>query len=65
MSWLVHFICEADDLNDNDYAQLFYRREIAILSKFEKETGIRPDEIINRCMDFERDKIFPPLSPQP
>jgi uncharacterized repeat protein (TIGR04076 family) len=60
---LAHFVCEAADLSDSDYAQPFYRREIAILEKIERETGIRTDEILNRFTDFERDKISPPLTP--
>ena len=60
---MAYFICEADDLSDSDYAQPLYRREISIFSKVEKETGIKPDEISNRCIDFERDKISPLLSP--
>ena len=60
---LAHFACEAVDLSDSDYAQPFYRREIAILEKIEKEAGIKTDEILNRFTDFERDKISPPLTP--
>ena len=60
---LAHFSCEAIDLSDSDYAQPFYRREIAILGKIEKEPGIKTDEIINRFTDFEREKISPPLTP--
>ncbi len=60
---LAHFICEAVDLSDSDYAQPFYRREIAILEKVEKEPGIKIDEILNRFTDFEKDKISPPLTP--
>jgi uncharacterized repeat protein (TIGR04076 family) len=60
---LAHFSCEPVDLSDSDYAQPFYRREIAILEKIEKEAGIKTGEILNRFTDFERDKISPPLTP--
>ena len=60
---LAHFNCEAVDLSDSDYAQPFYRRETAILDKIKKEPGIKPEEIMNRFTDFEREKISPPLTP--
>jgi len=59
---LAHFSCEAVDLSDSDYAQPFYRREIAILERIKKEPGIKAEDIINRFTDFERDKISPPLT---
>ncbi len=60
---LAHFVCEAVDLSDSGYAQPFYRREIAILEKIEREAGIKTAEILGRFTDFERDKISPPLTP--
>ena len=60
---LAHFSCEAADISDSDYAQPFYRREIAILDKIDKEPGIKTDAIISRFSDFEREKISPPLTP--
>jgi len=60
---LAHFACEPVDLSDSDYAQPFYRREIAILEKVEKEPGISIEEIPGRFTDFEREKISPPLTP--
>ena len=60
---LAHFSCEAVDISDSDYAQPFYRREIAILEIVKKEAGIKTEEIINRFTDFERKKISPPLTP--
>jgi len=60
---LAHFVCEPVDLSDSDYAQPFYRREIAILEEVEKEAGIKIDEILGRFTDFERDEISPPLTP--
>jgi len=60
---LAHFTCEAVDLSNSDYAQPFYRREIGVLGKIEKEPGIKTGEIIDRFSDFEREKISPPLTP--
>jgi uncharacterized repeat protein (TIGR04076 family) len=60
---LAHFACEAVDLSDSDYAMPYYRREISILEKIEKEPGIKIGEILGRFTDFERDEISPPLSP--
>jgi uncharacterized repeat protein (TIGR04076 family) len=60
---LAHFSCEPVDLSDSDYAQPFYRREIAILEKIEKEPGIKTGKILEKFTDFEREKISPPLSP--
>jgi uncharacterized repeat protein (TIGR04076 family) len=59
---LAHFSCEAVDLSDSDYAQPFYRREITILEKIEKEPGIAKEKILGKFTEFERDKISPPLT---
>jgi uncharacterized repeat protein (TIGR04076 family) len=60
---LAHFSCEPVDISDSDYAQPFYRREIAVLDKIGKEPGITTDKILGKFTDFERDRISPPLSP--
>jgi uncharacterized repeat protein (TIGR04076 family) len=60
---LAHFSCEPVDLSDSDYAQPFFRREIAILEKIEGEAGIKTGDIIKRFTGFERNKISPPLRP--
>jgi uncharacterized repeat protein (TIGR04076 family) len=59
---LAHFSCEPVDISDSDYAQPFYRREIAILEKVEQEPGIKTSEIVERFNEFERDNISPPLT---
>jgi uncharacterized repeat protein (TIGR04076 family) len=59
---LAHFVCEAVDLSDSDYAQPFYRRAIAILEKIEAEPGIKTGEILGRFTDFQRNKISPVLT---
>ena len=60
---LAEFSCDAVDLSDSEYCQPFYRREIAILEKIEKEPGIKVEEILGKFTDFEREKISPPLTP--
>ena len=60
---LAEFTCEAVDLSDSEYAQPFYRREIAVLGKIEAEPGIKTDEILDRFTNFEKEKISPPLTP--
>jgi uncharacterized repeat protein (TIGR04076 family) len=60
---LAHFTCEAVDIADSDYAQPFYRRELAVLEKIRKAPGIQTDDIINWFTPFEREKISPPLTP--
>jgi uncharacterized repeat protein (TIGR04076 family) len=60
---LAHFKCEPVDLSDSEYAQPFYRREIAVLKRIEDEPGIPINEIINRFTPFEREDIAPVLTP--
>jgi uncharacterized repeat protein (TIGR04076 family) len=60
---LAHFSCEPVDISDSEYAQPFYRREVAVLGKIEEEPGIKADDILGRFTDFEREKISPPLTP--
>jgi len=60
---LAHFSCEPVDLSDSEYAQPFYRREIAILEKIEAEPGIKTSEILDRFTDFEKNGIGPRLTP--
>lgn len=60
---LAHFACEPVDLSDSEYAQPFYRKEIAILEKIEAEPGIKATQIIDRFTLFERDEIGPILTP--
>ncbi len=60
---LAHFACEPVDLSDSEYAQPFYRKEIAILHKIEAEPGIQPGHILDRFTKFEREEIGPVLTP--
>ena len=60
---LAHFMCEPCDICDSEYAQPFYRREVAILEKIEAEPGIKTAEILDRFTDFEIIGIGPRLTP--
>lgn len=60
---LAEFFCEAVDLSDGEYAQPFYRREIAVLEKIEIEPGLGVSEIMSRFTDFEKNGISPRLTP--
>ncbi len=60
---LAHFSCEAVDISDSEYAQPFYRRELAILDKIKRAPGVKTDDILKRFTAFEREKISPPLTP--
>lgn len=60
---LAHFACEPIDLSDSDYAQPFYRKEIAVLEKVEAEPGIETTKILDRFSPFEREEIGPVLTP--
>jgi uncharacterized repeat protein (TIGR04076 family) len=57
------FIAEAFDLASGGFDTPYYMREMSILEKIKNEPGIKTDMIINRFTDWERDEIFPPLTP--
>ena len=60
---LAHFSCDPIDISDSEYAQPFYRREIAILEKIESEPGIKTSEILDRFTEFQKNNISPKLTP--
>ncbi len=60
---LAHFACEPVDISDSEYAQPFYRKEIAILDKIVAEPGIEITRILERFTEFERAGIGPILTP--
>ena len=60
---LARFCVEPYDLADCDYAQPFYRREIAILDKIAAEPGIKEEDIISRFTDWEVNGISPRMTP--
>ena len=57
------FMAEAFDLASAGFDTPYYMREMSILEKIKKEPGIQTDMIIKRFTDWERDEIFPPLTP--
>jgi hypothetical protein len=57
------FIAEPFDLASAGFDMPFYMREMSILEKIKNEPGIKAEMIINRFTDWERDEIFPPLTP--
>jgi hypothetical protein len=59
----AQFLCEAVDLAAGGFNQPYYRREIAILEKIKAEPGIATEKIRDRFTEWERDEIYPPLTP--
>jgi uncharacterized repeat protein (TIGR04076 family) len=57
------FIAEAFDLASGGFDTPYYMREMSILEKIKKEPGIDGEAILARFTDWERDEIFPPLTP--
>ena len=57
------FIAEPFDLASAGFDTPYYMREMSILEKIKSEPGIQADMIINCFSDWERDEIFPPLTP--
>ena len=41
----------------------YHMLEMSILEKLQKEPGIKMHEVINWFTDWERDEVFPPLTP--
>ena len=58
-----HFVAEAIDLASAGFDTPYYMREMSILEKIKDEPGIQTEMIIKRFTDWERDEIFPPLTP--
>jgi hypothetical protein len=59
----AQFLCEAVDLAAGGFHLPYYRRQIAILEKIKAEPGIETGEIRDRFTDWEREEIYPPLTP--
>lgn len=57
------FIAEPFDLASGGFDTPYYMREMSILEKIKKEPGITAEAILTRFTDWERDEIFPPLTP--
>jgi len=57
------FIAEPFDLASGGFDTPYYMREMSLLEKIKDEPGIQTEMIIKRFTDWERDEIFPPLTP--
>lgn len=57
------FVAEPFDLASGRLDLPYYRRQMSLLEKVRNEPGIRTDAVISRFSDWERDEIFPPLTP--
>lgn len=57
------FLAEPFDLAEGGFHTPFYRREMGIFEKIQTEPGISTDEILDRFSEWEREEIFPPLTP--
>jgi hypothetical protein len=59
----AYFICEPYALADVGDALPYYKREMAILDKIKSDPGLTPDELLKTFSEWEREEIYPPLSP--
>jgi hypothetical protein len=57
------FMAEPFDLASGGFNTPYYMREMSILEKIKKEPGIPANLVLSRFTDWERDNIFPPLTP--
>jgi len=57
------FQIEPVDLASGGYFLGDYRREMSILEKIKAEPGLTVDDILGKYNDFERDVVYPKLSP--
>jgi hypothetical protein len=54
---------ESFDLASGGYTLPYYRREMSLLEKIRNEPGLTADEILSKFTEWEREEIYPPLSP--
>jgi uncharacterized repeat protein (TIGR04076 family) len=57
------FVVEPFDLADVGDSLPYYRREMAILEKLKAKPGLTPEEVLAEFTEWERDEIYPRLSP--
>lgn len=57
------FMAEPFDLAEGGNHTPIYMREMSIFEKVKKEPGIGVNEVLGRFTDWERDEIWPPLTP--
>lgn len=57
------FQAEPDGLAELGWFTPYYMRQMNILEKIKAEPGISKEEIRNRFSEWEREEIYPPLTP--
>ena len=57
------FKCEPIGLADGGDTLPYYNREMSILEKIKSEPGLTADEMLNKFSEWERNEIYPPLTP--
>jgi uncharacterized repeat protein (TIGR04076 family) len=57
------FLAEPSGLAEFGWFTPYYMREMKILEKIKAEPGISKEEILKRFSDWEREEIYPPLTP--
>jgi len=57
------FVCEPIGLANGGDSLPYYNREMSILEKIKSESGMTADEILNKFSEWEREEIYPPLTP--
>jgi len=51
------------DLSDRGMDLPYYNREMSILEKVKADPGLKPDGILNKFTQWEREEIYPALGP--
>jgi uncharacterized repeat protein (TIGR04076 family) len=59
----AYFKAEIFDLADVGDSIPYYRREMAILEKVKKDPGLDAERVLSSFSDWERNEIYPPLTP--
>lgn len=57
------FLAEPFGLAEAGFDTPYYRREMSIFEKIKAEPGINANAIIDKFSKWEREEIFPPLTP--
>ncbi|MEM2465487.1 MAG: hypothetical protein QXL85_07775 [Candidatus Bathyarchaeia archaeon] len=57
------FKLEAFDLSDTGYDIPYFRRQMVLLDKISRKSGIKLDKLLDEFTTFEKEDIHPPLNP--
>ncbi len=57
------FVVEPIDIAARGFDTPYYRRSMAMLGKIKAEPGITKDQILQKFSEWERNEIYPPLTP--